>query len=152
MNVQKLNGILRILDLIKHHFSSNTKLNNFFLCTCFVLKHKFERNGPKISFWGINCERRLLYGLFFLYIKPKFSDFMQFYKMQLELRILELSKHEFSSERKQKTYLHCTCFVLDPNISLKGMDQKIHFNWLRKSLYGLFFCKLENLQTSRNFT
>ena len=37
MNVQKLNEILRILEIIKQDFSSNTKRKNLFLCTCIVL-------------------------------------------------------------------------------------------------------------------
>ena len=64
MNVQKLNEILRNFDLIKHDFSSNTKRKKL-LCLylyCFGPKHKFERNGSKISFWGSNWIRKFLYG------------------------------------------------------------------------------------------
>ena len=70
MNVQKLNEILRNFDLIKHDFSSNTKRKTFFLYLyCFGPKHKFERNGPKISFWGSNWIRKFLYGLLFCKFK-----------------------------------------------------------------------------------
>ena len=57
---------------------------------CFGPKHKFERNGPKISFWGSNwirkytCTYIIIVRITFLQIQ-KFSDFMQFYMMQLDL-------------------------------------------------------------------
>ena len=37
MNVQKLNEILRIFEIIRQNFSSNTKRKKLFLCTCFDL-------------------------------------------------------------------------------------------------------------------
>ena len=37
MNVQKLNEILRVFEIIRQDFSSNTKRKNLFLCTCIVL-------------------------------------------------------------------------------------------------------------------
>ena len=37
MNVQKLNEILRVFEIIRQDFSSNTKRKNVFLCTCIVL-------------------------------------------------------------------------------------------------------------------
>ena len=37
----------------------------FFVMFCFGSKHKFERNGPKISFWGSNWIRKFLYGILF---------------------------------------------------------------------------------------
>ena len=37
MNVQKLNEILRVFEIIKQDFSSNTKRKTLFLCTCIVL-------------------------------------------------------------------------------------------------------------------
>ena len=37
MNVQKLNEILRVFEIIRQDFSSNTKRKNLFHCTCIVL-------------------------------------------------------------------------------------------------------------------
>ena len=37
MNVQKLKEILRVFEIFRQDFSSNTKRNNLFLCTCIVL-------------------------------------------------------------------------------------------------------------------
>ena len=38
--------------------------------------------------------------------------------------------HDFSSNTKRKNYFLCTCIVLEPNISLKEMDQKFPFGGL----------------------
>ena len=64
MNVQKLNETLRTSEMIKQGFSSNTKskIISLFL---FETGHKFERNGPKISFWRSDWIRKFLYELFF---------------------------------------------------------------------------------------
>ena len=85
MNVQKLNEVLRNFDLIKHDFSSNTKRKNYFLCTCIVLDPNInlKEMDQKFPFGGL-----IGYGNScmdcFLQIQ-KFSDFMQFYMMQLDL-------------------------------------------------------------------
>ena len=46
------------------------------------------------------------------------------------LRNFDLIKHDFSSNTKRKNYFLCTCFVLDPNINLKEIDQKFPFGGL----------------------
>ena len=85
MNVQKLNEVLRNFDLIKHDFSSNTKRKNYFLCTCIVLDPNInlKEMDQKFPFGGL-----IGYGNscmdYFLQIQ-KFSDFMLFYMMQLDL-------------------------------------------------------------------
>ena len=55
MNVQKLNGILRNFDLIKHDFSSNTKRKNYFLCTCIDLDPNInlKEMNQKFPFGGL---------------------------------------------------------------------------------------------------
>ena len=84
MNVQKLNEVLRNFDLIKHDFSSNTKRKNYFLCTCIILDSNInlKEMDQKFPFGGL-----IGYGnswITFLQIQ-KFSEFMQFYMMQLDL-------------------------------------------------------------------
>ena len=85
MNVQKLNEVLRNFDLIKHDFLSNTKRKNYFFCTCIVLDPNInlKEMDQKFPFGGL-----IGYGNscmdYFLQIR-KFSDFMQFYMMQLDL-------------------------------------------------------------------
>ena len=37
---------------------------------------------------------------------------------------------DFSSKTKRKNYFLCTCFVLDPNINLKEVDQNFSFGGL----------------------
>ena len=83
--IQKLIEVLRYFDLIKYDFSSNKKeKTTFFVPVFFGPEHKLEKNGIKILFWGFNWIRNVLYGLLFLQIQ-KFSDFMHFYMMQLDL-------------------------------------------------------------------
>ena len=69
MKGQKLNEILRNIDLIKHDFSSNTKKITSSYPYYFGLKQKFERNGTQNSSWGSNWIRKLLYGLIFYKFK-----------------------------------------------------------------------------------
>ena len=85
MNVQKLNGILRIFDSIEHDFSSNTKGKNYFLCTCIVLDQNINSKEmeQKFSFEGLIGYGNSCMDLFLLI--QNFSDFMQFYKKQLDL-------------------------------------------------------------------
>ena len=55
MNVQMLNEILRIFEIIKQDFSSNTKRKNLFLCTCIVLDPNINLNeiDQKFPFGGL---------------------------------------------------------------------------------------------------
>ena len=55
MNVQKLNEILRIFEIIKQDFSSNTKRKNLFLCTCIVLDPdiNLKEMDQKFPFGGL---------------------------------------------------------------------------------------------------
>ena len=61
MNVQKLNEILRVFEIIRQDFSSNTKRKNLFLCTCIVLDAdiNLKEMDQKFPFGGLigygNC-------------------------------------------------------------------------------------------------
>ena len=55
---------------------------------------------------------------------------MNVQKLKEILRNFDLIKHDFSSNTKRKNYSLCTCIVLDPNINLKEMDQKLPFGGL----------------------
>ena len=85
MNVQKLNEIIRNFDLIKFEFSSNTNTKNYFICTCIILDPNInlKEMDQKFPFGGL-----IGYGNsctdYFLQIQ-KFSEFKQFYMMQLDL-------------------------------------------------------------------
>ena len=71
---------------------------------------------------------------------------MNVQKLNEILRIFEIIKQDFSSNKKRKNLFFCTCIVLDPDINLKN-GPKISFwrtNWIRKFLYGLFFGKDQN--------
>ena len=85
MNVQKLNEILRVFEIIRQDFSSNTKRKNLFLCTCIVLSpdinlkemdQKFPIGG--LIGYGNSCMDYFLQ-------TPKFLDYMQFYMTLLDL-------------------------------------------------------------------
>ena len=43
------------------------------------------------------------------------------------LRVFEIIRQNFSSNTKRKNLFLCTCFVFDPDINLKEMDQKLFF-------------------------
>ena len=78
---------------------------------------------------------------------------MNVQKLNEVLRNFDLIKHDFSSNTKRKNYFLCTCIVLDPNINLKEMDQKLRFGGLigyGNSCMDYFFCKFKNFQTSCN--
>ena len=55
MNVQKLNEILRVFEIIRQDFSSNTKRKNVFLCTCIVLDPdiNLKEMDQKFPFGGL---------------------------------------------------------------------------------------------------
>ena len=55
MNVQKVNEILRVFEIIRQDFSSNTKRKNLFLCTCIVLDpdKKLKKMDQKFPFGGL---------------------------------------------------------------------------------------------------
>ena len=55
MNVQKLNGILRLFEIIRQDFSSNTKRKKIFLCTCIVLDPdiNLKEMDQKFPFGGL---------------------------------------------------------------------------------------------------
>ena len=55
MNIQKLNEILRVFEIIRQDFSSNTKKKNLFLCTCIVLDPdiNLKEVDPKFPFGGL---------------------------------------------------------------------------------------------------
>ena len=55
---------------------------------------------------------------------------MNVQKLNEILRNFDLIKYKFSSNTKRKNRFLCTCFVLDPNINLKEMDQKLPFGGL----------------------
>ena len=61
MNVEKLNENLRNFDLIVHDFLSNTKIKNYFLCSCIVLDPNISlKEKDQISFgflieYGNSC-------------------------------------------------------------------------------------------------
>ena len=55
---------------------------------------------------------------------------MKVQKLNEILRTFEIIKQEFPSKTKRINVFLCTCFVLDPNINLKEMDQKFHFEGL----------------------
>ena len=83
MTVQKLNEILRIFEIIKQDFSSNTKRKNLFLCTCIVLDPdiNLKEMDQKFPFgeligYGNSCMD---------YFIAKFLDYMQFYMTLLDL-------------------------------------------------------------------
>ena len=82
MNVQKLNEILRVFEIIRQDFSSNTKRKNLFLCTCIVLDPdiNLKEMDQKFPFGGLigygnsslpsSCFLGHVTGLFFcLYVK-----------------------------------------------------------------------------------
>ena len=52
MNVQKLNEILRIFEIIKQVFSSNTKRKNLFPFTCIVLDPDINLKEMDQNFFG----------------------------------------------------------------------------------------------------
>ena len=87
MNVQKLNEVLRNFEIIKQEFPSKTKKKIISLYLYyFGPGYKFERNGPKISFWRSNWILKFLYRFFLQ--TPKSLDYMQFYMTLLDLRNL----------------------------------------------------------------
>ena len=55
MNVQKLIEILRVFEIIRQDFSSNTKRKNLFLCTCIVLDPdiNLKEMDQKFPFGGL---------------------------------------------------------------------------------------------------
>ena len=55
MNIQKLNEILRVFEIIRQDFSSNTKRKNLFLCTCIVLDPdiNLKEMDQKFPFGGL---------------------------------------------------------------------------------------------------
>ena len=69
---------------------------------------------------------------------------MNVQKLNEFLRVFEIIKQDFSSNTKRKNLYFCTCFVLDPDINLKEMDQKFQFGGLTgygKSCMDYFFAK-----------
>ena len=54
-NVQKLNEFLRIFEIIRQDFSSNTRRKNLFLCTCIVLDPdiNLKEMDQKFPFGGL---------------------------------------------------------------------------------------------------
>ena len=85
MNVQKLNENLRNFDLIKYDFSSNTKGKNYVFCTCIVLDPNInlKEMDQKFPFGGLNGYGNSCMDYFLQ--TQKFSDFLQFNMMQLDL-------------------------------------------------------------------
>ena len=68
---------------------------------------------------------------------------MNIQKLNENLKNFDLIKFDFSSNTKKNSFL-CTCFVLDPNINLKEMDQKYPFGVLigyGNSCMDYFFAK-----------
>ena len=69
---------------------------------------------------------------------------MNVQKINEILRVFEIIKQDFSSNTKRKKLFLCTCFVLDPDINLKELDQKFSFGGLiryRNSCMDYFFAK-----------
>ena len=67
---------------------------------------------------------------------------MNVQKLNEFLRIFEIVKQEFPSNKKRKNLFLCTCIVLEPDINLKEMDQKFPFGGLigyGKSCMDSFF-------------
>ena len=86
MNVQKLIEILRIFEIIRQDFSSNTKRKNLFLFTCIFLDPdiNLKEMDQKFPFGGL-----IGYGNscmdYFLANSSTFLDYMQFYMTLLDL-------------------------------------------------------------------
>ena len=67
MIVQKLNEILRIFEIIKQDFSSNTKRKKLFLCTCIVLDPEInlKEMDQKYPFRGLIGYKKFCMDYFF---------------------------------------------------------------------------------------
>ena len=79
MNLEKLNQILRVFEIIKQDFSSNTKRKNLFLCTCVVLDPDISLKEVEKKIFLENLLDTEIPAWITVLQTPTFSDYMQFY-------------------------------------------------------------------------